>query len=356
MLQGANMMFKGGMNAFQKVADDLDQVKRNKAVEQLLSTVDMSDPYRGQQSAISGLLGIRGVDPKTAVMVGTGIADPYIEKRKQDALEDYRNRSLGIQYLNATKTTPKGYGMVTDEYGTTYVYNKDTGDYTPIKGDGSRLGVSPKNIVLKTVTSRDANGVETTVQVPYNKLTGEPVYGTSIGGVKAKDNNGSVVANQNGAAGVKYPTMDKSTKEQKESLQSSWNLIDSINVPTPEQSGPIDSRWDDAMAWLNVDTKDAVAAKQFDQEVANLATAFGTAQVKGVLSDKDMKFIEQQLPSREYSPEVNANRINSIKNKIKEAIGRFNSMNPYNPIDINTTATDKPKGSRYGTGTEIISF
>ncbi len=362
---------RGMSSGFDKLQTVGKQIKQNRidsdigtAISGIGDTSTMS-PTQYQDALFQSIGKVDGVSAMDAIGFATKLSQPRFDERK------YGDDRTDANNLNSYRDTMSGrgsYGMTTDDYGNAYMLNKHTGEYEQV-ATGNSNKVNPKNIVLKSITDRDASGVETTTQVPFDKTTGQPVNvdnydfsGANAGYENAEgvrvDANGRPLAVQP-SEGVKYPIVDKSTRESKDALQSSYDLINGINVPTANQSGPFDARVDDVMSWLNVDTDDAVASRDFDAEVANLTTAFGTAQVKGVLSDKDTKFITDQMPDRKLSPTVNANRINSIKGKIREAMDRFNVANPHNKIDMHSDLNktiDKTKGSSYGAGTEIISF
>ena len=228
MMTGANALIDRGFNSFQKVADDLREVKTNRAIGQLLENQDFaSNPYDAQPSAMAQLLGINGVDPKTAMALSSGMAAPYIAKQNYEDTKDYRNKMLTLNYLKATKVPPvkpKGYGMVTDDLGNVFSYNKDTGEYKMVK-ESSLGGLNPKYVTLKTVTSRDENGIETTVQVPFNKLTGQPVNAY----VAQRESGGSYMAqNPNGSAYGKYQLID----DTREAIAKRLN-VDPKSLKTP---------------------------------------------------------------------------------------------------------------------------
>jgi len=387
-----------GLDALAQVGKEVVQKRIDSDVATALASMgdtSQMSPTQYQDALFQTLGKVPGVNATEALGLAAELSKPRFDAR------DYRDDRIDANNLNAYRSAMSGrgsYGMTVDDYGNAYMLNKHTGEYEQVS-TGNAGRVNPKNIVLKSITSKDANGVETTTQVPFDKTTGQPVsqqpdvlttvpeaklvdfmkteYGITTAdefnalppekqqairqeAIQAFTPVASISAQAGNAVGVKMPTLDKATKEAKDSLESSMNLINNINVPTESQSGPFDSRVDDMWAWLNLDTKDSVAAKDFDAEVANLTTAFGTAQVKGVLSDKDTKFITDQMPSRKYSPEVNTNRINSIKKKLREAVMRFNESNPYHPIHLGDTNTSlvnqQQKGSKYGTDAEIISF
>ena len=380
-----------GLDRLQEVGKQIKQNRINSDIGTALASLgDTSNMSPTQyQDAIFGAVGkIDGVSALDAIGIASKLAKPRFDERK------YRDDRTDAEVQNDYRRAMAGkgtYGFTTDDMGNAYRYNKNTGEYEVVREAPSGY-VNPKNVVLKTVTDRDENGVETTRQVPFDKTTGRPVDQASVPDTEQQrarsfleykglteeqyaalpeadkvrlDEEFSVykmptavsVSAPDVGVGVKHPKVDKSTKDAKDALESSYNLINNIRVPTEDQSGPIDSRIDDVAAWLNLDNPDSIAAKDFDAEVANLTTAFGTAQVKGVLSDKDTKFITDQMPDRRLSPTVNANRIKSIKKKIREAIERFNLMNPNAKINIQVdTNTSTQKGSPYGTGTEIISF
>ena len=160
----ANQMLSGGINAFQKVADDLDQVNTNRAVSKLLGSMDLSDPYTAGTKPLAGLIGIRGVDPKSAAALTGAITDPLIEKDKQKALTKYRTDTLKetVRHNKANESkgfAPKGFGAVTNEYGDVLIYDKGTGIIKPqdtavqtAKGNVNPNGIPKPQARQNTVT------------------------------------------------------------------------------------------------------------------------------------------------------------------------------------------------------------
>jgi len=322
LAQSSGNMMSKGFNQLSDTLKKVGDVKREAAVNQIISGADTTDPYAAQAQLFGQLSSIPGVSAMDALGLSAAATKSSLDKMKySDALQQKAFEN-SIDYLKATKTSPKGYGMISDDLGNIYSFNKDTGDYSLVQKADANM--NPKLVTLKSVVSRSPDGVETTRYVPFNKMTGQPIGGGS-----------SFTSGTAGGMGVKYPTATDTQKDNKEALESVLSLVNAMQIPTEEQSGPIDSRVDDVKTWLNIDTPDTKAAAKFDSDLGNLVTAFGTAQVKGVLSDKDTQYIESQMPSRRYSPEVNRVRMDNIKRKIDEAVNRWNKNNPYNPIEIN---------------------
>ena len=313
--QGLNptTLLTGGLNSFQKVADQLDEVKRNRALSQLLSS---------GQTNLSQLLGVRGTSPNDAAILSQAAMAPELAKQKM-ALDIYK-----------AQPKPKGYGMVTDDYGNTYSYNKDTGSYSIIKGDGSNLGVSPKNVVLKSVTSRDENGVETTVQVPFNKLTGEPLTtagGDTTAGVGVKqppklsntmqlptgetvyvDATGKPIQNDKGQYLVKSQGTSNVKKTQaKIDMVNTLNQLDTILTRIKTNPTSVGSIGSDFMNWVGnkindivkVPTADRLNRNQIEAVGGVIAAGLRKGLESGVMTESDYTRYQKLVPNVDDSPQ-----------------------------------------------------
>jgi hypothetical protein len=351
MNSGVNKM----VEAANVYSDRIKKRARDNAINEVLGMQLSGDPQAAQAMVLGKLSRIDDMDPVTALGLTQKITAPYYlaEQQRYDRSKDAYNQ--GIDYLNATKTQPKGYGAVVDDYGNIVAYNKDDGTLTTIK-EGECI--NPSHVVLKPVTTRDSNGVEQTVYVPFNKLNGQPLNQPSVSQPSVSQPTSTQPGSQQIQMGVKMPVATDKQNESAEALSNVLSLVNNIAIPTDSQSGPIDSRIDDISNWFNVDTKDGINSSKFDADLGNLITGFGTAQVKGVLSDKDSQYIEDQMPSRRYSPAVNKVRIDNIKRKVNEAVERWNKAHPYNQVEPYKSNQQQPvkKGSKYGEDTEIISF
>ncbi len=148
---------------------------------------------------------------------------------------------------DADRAYNKGqYGFQTDEMGNAYSYNKNTGEYTQVGESPYKNGINPKNVTLKSVTSRDAGGVETTVQVPYNKVTGQPVdtdnydfSGADAGYENAQgvrvDNNGNQLAVQpNAGNATQNPPITVNAGNVGTGVKHPKKLDNTIQLPTGE--------------------------------------------------------------------------------------------------------------------------
>ena len=123
---------------------------------------------RANSDAISNLLGVQNNGNaqeygNALSQIGLGYADATVVN---DAKAKLLNPQLAYE---------KGmYGFQTDDLGNAYQYNKNTGDYSQVSSMPEGY-VNPKFVTMKSVTNKTPDGVETTTQVPFNKMTGQPI-------------------------------------------------------------------------------------------------------------------------------------------------------------------------------------
>ena len=287
LMQSAGRRIESGFNSLQKVADNLDEVRKNKAIKELVSTTDMSDPYSGQQTMLGNLLGIRGVDAKDAMNISGGIANPLIARNNRAEDVTYRTNTFNesTRHNKAMENkgfAPKGYGMTTDEYGTTYMYNKDTGKYEAIvNGNANNGAVPPKFIGNTSVVDTDpATGIETKKQVSFDKR------------------NPTVDLNGNPITSVSYPTITKDDRDYLQGIPTMNKMVTDLSkiIDTSSGSfGPVDQYTGKIGAMLGKD--EGTAQTKARAISSNLLAGFGKAQMAGVLTDQDMKIIKEQIPS-----------------------------------------------------------
>ncbi len=156
-------------------------------------------------------------------------------------------RDMLFGRYDADRSYEKGqFGFQTDEMGNAYSYNKNTGEYTQVGESPYKNGINPKNITLRSVTSRDADGVETTVQVPYNKVTGQPVNtdnydfsGPGAGyenaqGVRVDANGNPLVIQPNAGNATQNPPIPVNTDNAGTGVKMPKKLDNTIQLPTGE--------------------------------------------------------------------------------------------------------------------------
>jgi len=165
-----------GLDALIQVGQDIKQRRIDSDVATALATVgdtSQMSPTQYQEALFNQLGRIDGVNATQALGLATQLSKPRFDERA------YTDKRIDASNLNNYRDAMAGrgsYGMTVDDYGNAYMLDKHTGEYTKVSSAPTGM-VNPKHITLKSVTSRDANGVERTVQVPFDKTTGQPVSG-----------------------------------------------------------------------------------------------------------------------------------------------------------------------------------
>ena len=308
---------QSGFNAFQKVADHLDEVKRNTAIKQLLTAIPQTDdPYALQQRLGSDLMNVKGLDPLAALGLAQKAVEPQTKRYEQqveaqnqsyDRLKDERKYQLEKQ-----KAERPDYASASDDYGNIWLYDKHTGEkklmqrspymgtpsgsMTGPAGSGMQSGtvLPPKFVDTRTVTEETPYGGKTIYSVRTDKRTGDVVSKTPIG-KSAKP-------------------ISQQDKDAISATKKSLDLIDDIEKAYSEDIvGPVDN----ALSWganlLGINTDQSVRNRQLNATLQNLKANLTAALIKGVPSDKDMAVIEGMLPSTTDSEEVFMAKLKNIK-------------------------------------------
>ena len=169
---------RGVSSGFDKLVGMGDAIKQRRIdsdVGTAVSSVDGTGMAPEQyQKALFGAIGqVDGMTATKALGLASGLAKPAYDARA------YRDDRVDASNLNNYRNVMSGrgsYGMTVDDYGNSYMLNKHTGEVVSGDNNVDTAGrTNPKNVVLKSITSRDANGVETTRQVPFDKTTGQPI-------------------------------------------------------------------------------------------------------------------------------------------------------------------------------------
>jgi len=326
LLSGANRSFDRGFNAFQQVADNLDEVKRNQAIKSLLGSVDMSDPYAAQESLSGGLMGIRGVDPLQAIGLASKAVQPAIQRRSEErALEESAfNRAMDVAKFNQPD-----YATVKDDFGNIYALDKKTGRFSPIQ-TAPEGAVNPKDVQLVTVTDRDSYGNETTRVVPYNKRTLSPM-GAGAGG---SGGPGTVV-------GTKRPTLPTTDREMYDTASTIFPLIDELSgivEESPGSFGPLDQYTGAIGAMMG--TEEGTNLTRANAISSNLLAGFGKAQMAGVLTDQDMEIIRKQIPQTSDTATEARVKVKFIRDYLKDKYSQwFNRIGKSNPAILKDIST-----------------
>ncbi len=310
---------------------------RNAAINNILGQEKLeNEDASGYQTRVNTMLGnIANLDPMEKIGLSNAASKPIYaqeqverEKLQQDVTNAYKDASLLNQQDQITetgrhnvamesKTTPKGFGMVSDDLGNFYQYSKDTGEYSMVQQAGAG-GVNPDHVSLKPVVSRDENGIETTKYVPFNKMNGQPINGADAGGIK-------------------YPVISNGDKSYRDDMpvidNNIANLEAMINNPKYASSfGQFDNAVDSTARWMGYQGDGTEKNAEINALSSNLLAGFGKAQMAGVLTDQDMKIIKQQIPSSSDSPATARKKMAFVKELMavrnKSWSERLNASNP----------------------------
>ena len=308
------------------------------------------------------------------------------------------------------------YGFTTDDLGNVYQTNRNTGDVNTVAG-GYDIYNSPRNTVLKTVTNRDGSGVETTTQVPVNKLTGQPVntqqsqtqppvdaeqvraksflqtkgltedqYAALPEADKVKlDEEFNVyemptpqtaasisVPAQNAAVGVKMPKDSAAQTKSMEEMKAIIGPFERIkNTYNPGWVGPFDSRVEGAKSNLGMGNK---KFNEFQGNLRQMTNVTRHALFGGALTEQEIAEWNRAAPTdraneTEFVPKYNAfvdmsvDKMNVAKQRYLDQGNVAKANEVQNVIDSMQTAKlgtkqekVKPEDNPYGNDYTVIKF
>ncbi len=275
-----------------------------------------------------GMGEIADIDPMVALGLSKKITDPYREQSNADRLFGFQQtKEQNTKDYRDTVTAETGRHNVSGENqktvthpdtGETLGWNSATGEYdVPVfEGiDPYRIG-GTKNPLVK-VTDRDGLGTETT--------RNEPKY------ILGAD--GNYVINPN-LDSVKRPTLAQKDIGFIDGYGSNRkDLLNMTDIVNDENSEDIFGITEPVQNWLakTLDTETGKKAASFDSIRAKLMTGL-TGQLSGALSDKDMAFIENQMPSQSFTRDQNIVRMNNINERVGQrqaaSLSRLKQSNP----------------------------
>jgi hypothetical protein len=361
LLNATSGLFNKGTTGLVDAFNKIGEVKKQAAIGDLISGVDISDPYTAQSALFGQLSQIPGVSATEALGLSTAATKSAIDKMKyqnlldqqaftqgietaklvqtadqQAATQDYRNKALEetSRHNLATegKVTPKGFGAITDDYGTTYIYDKDTGNYKPIVNTAAGAGaVPPKNIKVVNVTDRDSYGRETTTPYTINAKTGNVVKDGIDTGSKPP-------------VGTKQPTLSEKDKAYADSFGEIGDLatqIDTLAKQSPGSFGLLDQYTGRIGSILG--TEEGLTQRKADAIASNLKAGFAKSQMSGVLSDQDIRLLSKQIPTTADQPHEVEQKVNFIKDYMaKKNVEWYNRVEKSNPgVASKATATSR---------------
>ena len=359
----AGNYFNQGFNQLADTVNRIGEAKKQAAINQIIAGADTTDPYAAQGALFGSLSKIPGVTATEALGLSTAATKNAIDKMKYDNLLEQQmfergassiDTGTGQRYKYNTETkqyepfgkpkpvTGKGYGAITDDFGTTYIYDKDTGKYKPIVNEGAGKGrVSPKNIKTVNVTNRDSYGNETTETYTINTNTGNVVQNGVDTGVKVP-------------GGTKRPTLSDKDKQFIDGYQSTVkDIADMDAIFTDSRSagsfGPIDAY----TAWVGgkMGTDEGNIYTLFNSLRGKMMTSI-TDQLAGALSDKDMAYLESQLPSSSDTFAQAQIKWNNFKQRYRQILDdRIKRLRESNPQAVSryskNTVVTGPDGKQY---------
>jgi len=330
-----------GISGLTDTVNRVGEAKKQAAINQIITNTDVSDPFAAHSALFGEISKIPGVTASEALGLSTAAVNNSMQKQQWQNKLDQQMWDRGIDYIKATKTTPKGYGAITDDFGTTYIYNKDTGKHEPIVNANAGKGnVSPKNIVLKSVDVTVPGGGTKTVTKAVNKTTGNIVEDGVDTGVKLE--------------GTKEPTLSQKDKSFLDNYSSATQDIAALDaIFSDERSsgafGPLDAQT--AKVGAMAGTDDGKVYTLFNALRGKMMTSI-TDQLAGALSDKDMAYLEAQLPSSSDTFAQAQIKWNNFKQRYRQVrqdrLNRLRSSNPQGISDFqkNTVVTG-PDGKQY---------
>ncbi len=353
--RAANQLFNSGIDNFTGAMEKYSGRIKDRAVNELLGNYspDQTNLLDSQQQLMSQLSGVGNISPKEALGLAGAATTPYTAQRDYDrgiftSDRDYQIAQGRLGETSRHNQVMEGrgsYGMTTDDYGNTYVLNKNSGELEMIEGS-NQVGTNPKNIVLKTVTDRDGYGNETTRQIPFDKTTGQPV--TDGAGV-----------------GTKAPALSQQDRDAADATGKALGLLDTISGQyNPDLVGLADNTLAASLNSLGINTADTTKNRVLNATMQNLKANLTAALIKGVPSDKDMKVIEDMLPATSDSEDVFQAKLGNIKEILsKQSQGtKKQILDPRQQggiVPVSTpgsTETNSTGGSPYGTDYTVIRF
>ena len=204
---------------------------------------------------------------------------------------DQSNKALGLQELGLmakTATQPKtGYTKSFDVK--TGAYSKPVFEgLTPEQLRRSSGDSISKDIAIKEVTYKDADGNTIKETVPVSKITGN---------VMVKDENGNIVDSGKPAQSFERQPLSQADRDSALALKNAYtNIKDIERMYSPDIVGPVDNFVSFGLNSAGINNERATRNRELLQTTQNLKANLTDALIKGVPSDRDLKMIEDMLP------------------------------------------------------------
>jgi len=305
---------------------------RNRDAKQDVIAADKVAYSRGRDDksdllASQKLLYDQGQDYKKDVIEGQKLTNTY---NAAEATANYRADTLkeNARYHKATEGDFSGF---TDEYGKTWMVDKNTGKKEEINtgvGAGNMPfgGAGGKNIIMVDSTIPDGYGGQTTVKTPVDKRTG----------LDAEGNQPMV---------TKQATLSQSDKDYTKNYGQSETLNKSIRDSFSNKGiwGGLDAMTGPIGAFFG--SKEGGDQRLVKQDLENLRLE-ATNKLTGVLSDQDMKIILDTIPTIDDQPNIARKKLAKVEKSIAAAdANQFNRLVKSNPNAVKDIATGMTNGS-----------
>jgi len=281
---------------------------------------------------------IHDIDPMVALGLSQKITQPYREQSNADRLFGLQTDTLE-EKVTQNKHSNQRDTVTNPNTGKTFSYNPKSGKYdkevfTGTSGNDANI----KGNRTVAVPSRDGLGNESTKHVLQF----------------IRDANGNVIVNPELNSGVKKPKLtQKDIGFVDEYLSNRTDLTNMTGIVNDPNSEDIFGVTEPIQNWLakTFDTETGKKAADFDSIRAKLMTGL-TGQLSGALSDKDMAYIENQMPSQQFSRDQNIIRMNNINERVgmrqASSLKRLRTSNPEAVKEIYSKMADDESSVPYG--------
>ncbi len=319
-LTGASaQLFNQGMTNIQGVADRYAGRVKDTQIAKLMATEqgDMTaDEYHGNMR--SNIAGIAGVSPLEAINLSNAASAPIFAKEARETAAINRTQDLGYKdaalvqdadkisetsrhnVAMENKVTAKGYGAITDDFGTTYIYNKDSGNYEPIVNAGAGRG----GIRITSKTPKMALPDGTKV---YQDGRGNPILGS--------DNKPIVV--ERSKTNLDIPTteanFDTLISRLDEGVKTVGKNKGAVGSFGSDPIGFIANNLNDIVQMPTDDFRDRTKIKGYSN--ALVGTIYKMVET-GVMTDADAERYLAQVPKPDDSPIVYKDKANRLREEL----------------------------------------
>lgn len=308
--------FTGAIDSY---AERIATRAKNKAINELLTTAPSRDaegnaqsPLDYQQSNLTKLLGVQGMDYATASALASASAKPYFDEastrytHQQNAIKrmDELSKQDEVVRHNMATENQDNYTTFGNEYTGYYTLNKDTGKYEPINGSRYR-GIKPSDVQMIPVTNTDAYGNTVTEIVPFNKRTMSPVGGSIPTGVKMAPITES------------EKKVIEGTATSKDLLERGNSLFNGSKKGDNKNIGVFDATIAEIGNRAGLNTQTGVTKSKMDSFNAEVQAYFDKAVQDGVMTNADADRFNKMIPSAYDAEDVARSKMKQLDNFIR---------------------------------------